>query len=408
MIKKTQKIITGIGKRIISFSWPESLLFMKRNSVSIVYDVNVSKTPRHLVNFMFGLLMSEFFSWNNYDFEFDELTEKELQCINDHIKLNHISNSYGRVMHDRPSIVTARNIVEEDSIINNGTVMCANGLGKDGIGLACMIKEIGLPIRCFTVGIQYNTEGQWHARINTANKFYDSKHIDSNIIITDFLVNRCMSRQWLIFAIPLAYYYGSNIILTGLCFGTNKLWKENLIPTRLNTSIFSFDYRSKVSGITFASPTWALSNLQAQQLLIERYPESVQYQRSCMFGFRHCNKCPQCMAISLYIKVLGYDHIKFRLPTVEPKNIVFQHVDFESYDNAYKKWKGQPYDNTIEQMNTYALNLSWDHQDKIKSILREHFDEYASDPVSGVSRTTYMPSKWKYWMNDGFNEFWKK
>ena len=90
-------IKTEIGDNTIAFSWKGRLETIKTGNVTIKYDVDVSKTPKHLANFMFGTLFSEQLSWHNTQIEFDELTERGEQCLNKHVKMNHMSNPYGFV-----------------------------------------------------------------------------------------------------------------------------------------------------------------------------------------------------------------------------------------------------------------------------------------------------------------------
>ena len=64
-------IETSVGKNVIAFKWSDEFPTMRGNTLRIRYDVDVSATPRHVANFMFGLIMGD---GNGVYFKVDDAT----------------------------------------------------------------------------------------------------------------------------------------------------------------------------------------------------------------------------------------------------------------------------------------------------------------------------------------------
>lgn len=405
-------ITTNIHQKHITFLWEHHLAHMHRKNLTIAYPEDVLQTPRHLANFMCGIIMSEHFAWNDMPVEFDELTQKELDCVNDHIRLNHYSNPYGMVKTKTPIKVSARRIVEPTEIRTGGPILCANGMGKDGLVLALLVKELGLPVKSFTVGNQYiavpRGEEVWAERKRAMAKFYEQNSIPSTYIKTDFVRNGYKIIPWWVFALPLAVHYKTDTILTALGIADTKVWLKNNTPIRPNSSIFHFDSISKATGLTLNSPFWGLSHYGMQKFFIERYPESVKFQRSCMLGFPNCGNCGKCYGLNSIFQALGENPRSWGMPRMKigsqnPMN--FNPMIKDVIVNTDKKVKGQAYDSWVEQLNTHAQEASWNSK-AVGVILKKHFKTYSKDPKTLDSKCTSVPSKWKNWMGKGYAKFW--
>ena len=395
---------TKIGSNGITFSWKGKLETIKQKEVTIKYDVDVSKTPKHLANFMFGILFSEQLSWGNTPIEFDELTEKEQRCLSDHVKMNHMSNPYGLVKSPKPIKMTAKRIVANNPIERSGPILCANGMGKDSLSLANMVKELDLDMRCFIIRSTLKAD-LWSERVSTMNKFYQSKSIMKNTIIPSTLENFRIV-PWLIFCLPLAYHYKSKNVLAGLTISFSQTHVKRNTAFRPNVSIFSLNYLSKALGINFSSPFKPLSEFATQTLLTERYPESLKYQRSCMYGTPWCNNkgCSKCTRSSLYLSLLGKDLESIGLkPFKRKKPYTREDVSLGIFclNNARKKLLGQPYNTCIEGVNSKALDLIW-NKEEFGKIYAEHFELYDYDPGPTANGYTISPSKWRGWIDTDF------
>jgi len=408
------KIKTNICDKHITFLWPHFLKHMNRKNLTIVYTEKVIHTPRHLANFMCGIIMSEHFAWNNIPIEFDELTQKEVDCINDHVRLNHASNSYGLVKTKSPVKVSAKKIVEAEEVKNTGPILCSNGMGKDGLLLSLLVKELGFPLKSFIVGNQYiavsRGEEVWAERKKAMVGFYKQNNISSLYIKTDFVRNGYKIIPWWLFALPLAHAYGSNTILTALNTPDSKVWVRDNTPIRTNSSVFHFDSISKATGYEINCPFWGLAHYGMQTLLIKRYPDSMKWQRSCMLGFPNCGQCGKCYGINSFIQALGENPRKWGFPRMRIGSMnpmTFNPMIKDDVYNTDKKVKKQPYATWIEELNINAHKFSW-KPELTKSIFNQYFKDTIKDPGSIDGVCTALPSKWEYWMGEGYNQFWKR
>lgn len=383
---------------------------MIQNGIVVTYDVDISRTPKHLLNFMFGMLLSEHLAWNKTDIIFEELTFEEIECINDHIRLNYLSDPYGLVNNSgKISQVTATNIVERDIIKDNGTILVTNGGGKESLAILNIMNELGYPIRSFTVGNQYKTLDLFNERKSIIGSYCHSYSIDVDYINTNYFNNQYRIIPWWLFALPLAVYYGSSTIAAGLGIVESKVWLDNQIPIRPNQSVFSFNYISKVLGMNIYNPLLSISPYGVQKLLVERYPDTIKYQRSCMKDTPFCGKCKKCYGISQFIKAM--DRQVEGLPTVSSD---LYRADKYGYMlrrilmNIEKKLEGKQYQEWFEHINRNALDFTYDSRN-ILSILIDHLDITDKDPgLDDFGEVMNNPSQWSKWSNEEFNKFWRK
>ena len=410
-------IKTEIGKNTIKFSWGGKVEgFFGGNALLIEYDVDISKTPKHLANFMFGLIMADPLSWNLGTITFDEMTNRELEGIRNILIMNFHSKGCGGVAaHSFDAFypsrlkvkVEAENIVNEERGEGDGPVLCANGLGKDGLLVANLVKELGVDLRCFFV------EGQMTPSVNrkmmrNINRFYEERKIKSNIIKANFCADRIPLQGFYpyFFGLPLSHHYQSEITLLGTSLHMNKTRKTDLALHCPMETIFAFDYASKASGIRFSSPHTPLSLPAVQQLLTERYGDSLKYQRSCINRSPWCNKCGKCNRHHLYISTAGVDPATLGLNIPRAKDgyrgaTGTQSKYGQEVLSCINKMEGKPYEKWVFGANKLALDLIW-KGGELEKIFQEHFDLYSYDIDPYKGEWVILPSKWREWMDTDF------
>ena len=160
-------INTRVNKNRVQYTWKGKLASFGGNNLFLEYGVNVSKIPIHLFNFIFGVLMQDPIVHTGGKIKFSQLTVNELLNLEKIFERNYRSHGCagrkrGYKVKDSPTIEMLK-IVGESEFDGNNTVICANGLGKDGINIALLAKELGYMPRCFTVTNQYK-RGLWDER----------------------------------------------------------------------------------------------------------------------------------------------------------------------------------------------------------------------------------------------------
>ena len=410
-------IETKIGSHSILFTWTKEIPCLKGNHLIIEYDVDISNTPRHLANFMFSLIMSEAITRRTGTILFDELTQKELECVRNYNEMNFISKGcsglgygYNKLYPHQLSInVEAKKTVEDNTMEHGGPTLCANGLGKDGLLIANLTKETEGNMRCFFV------EGQMEPsvlreRMNNVNKFYKEHSIESNIIKGNYCDIQPTTQGFYPYyhALPLAYYYNSEAILSGLSIHMNKTRVSDMALVCPGESIFGFDYISKASGISFSSPNRPLSLPAVELLLAERYPKSIKYQRSCIKANPWCGQCGKCLRHHIYLKAAGIDPTTIGLAS---KNIEEQYTGAYGTQSRYgaevsgclNKLRGEPYDEWVFGASEPVFDLIWGGKE-LKKIFQEHLELYSYDIGTHGEGWMLEPSKWKDWLKKGYIE----
>lgn len=408
------KITTKIQNNTIRYKLEKEFRFNPWKTFTISYLFDVSKFPMHLANFMVGMLLSEQIGWSNHEvIELGDVTQKELDCINDHVRINFLSNPYKRVYRNKCPIVIG-NIVEEFYEGNEGPVICTNGMGKDGLTTALLVKELGFDQVCYTVGNQYRSKQLWRSRVKTMKSFYKAAKINKvQWVGSSFMRgNKYKIIIWQMFAFPIAWYYKSNTILVGFNLGDCKLDNKTNFSPRPNVNIFSYDLVSKASGINITNPFWCISHYGTQKLLIERYTQFAKYQRSCMRGSTWCGKCGKCLGISDLVRAAGQNPTKFGFPN-KPTHMTIDNFKKDSplssdvYWNAELKIKGRKYDDWIEKINLQALQHSW-KSSLVFNIFDDHLESSYLDP--GVYSTGYKikPSEWNNILTVDNDLYWRR
>jgi len=397
-------INTKANKNRVQYTWKGKLASFRGNNLFLEYDINVSKTPTHLFNFIFGVLMQDPIVYTGGIVKLSELTANELLNLEKILQRNYDSRGCagrkrGYKVKDPPIIETLK-IVDKSEFDGNNTVICANGFGKDGINVALLAKELGYTPRCFTLKNQYK-RGLWNERWNTARKFYNKSNIEYNLVNTNFFGNRTAQVGFYpyVVGIPLAKYYGSNVILDGIQIHNNKTSILDGSFYCPGETIFTFNNVASTVGIRLSSPLRPISNFGSQKLLAERYKEFLPLQRSCMHGSPWCGKCSKCNRKALYLQTLGINPETIKLSKYSLRKLrLKEYMQIGcSVRQVLAKSKGEPYKNWIEGANVYIFPLIWEGR-SLRKILSEHFPLYRADPGDDGEGYTLNPSKWREWL----------
>ena len=152
---------TNIEKNMVTYKWNNKLKGIKGNSLYFIFESDISGIPEHVFNFMFGVIMMDPIVYTRSNLWLTELTEAEELHLNNILKLNHQSNGcagrgylFGKGYYEAPRIYT-KSYTHAFPPLHSNEIICANGLGKDGLNVALLTKEMGYPPFCFTVINQY-------------------------------------------------------------------------------------------------------------------------------------------------------------------------------------------------------------------------------------------------------------
>jgi len=391
---------TEIKDNLVYYKWDKRIKGIKGKSLYFLFESDLSGIPEHVFNFMFGVFMMDGLTYTGQTLGLTELSEAEELHLNNILRINHRSRGCaGRAHNNKAPGIYARDQPRALPPSHDNDIICANGMGKDGLNVALLTKEMGYSPFCFTLINQYWRNSKlWPERYDSIMEFYREEDIDQTFIKTNFFKIKSEAIGFYPYAVglPLAYLKNTNVIQDGIQIHSNK--------TRLSDGSFYcpgethvvFDQFSRGTGITLSSPLRAISNFGSEKLLFDKWPRHIKYQRSCMFGFPWCGECSKCNRKSLYMELLGFDHDSIGLP-----HYVYDKVKLDSYmavDRSVKqvlnKINGQPYENWIEGANETVLAQIW-NGDKIRDILSEHFHIYTEDPGPDGDGFTLEPSRWR-------------
>jgi len=388
----------------IQYDWSNRLKGFRGNKLLLKYDVDLSKIPIHLFNFMFGVLMQDPIVYTGGTIKFSQLTLNELSNLKEIIKRNY--NSRGCAGRKRGYEVKELPIIEVSKIVHdyeldgNNIIICANGFGKDGINVSLLTSELGYMARCFTLKNQYKGR-LWKERFDTARKFYKKIKIGYNLVDTNFFKNRDATVGFYpyVVGIPIARYYGSNVILDGIQIHNNKTSILDGSFYCPGETIFTFNNVSKATGIKLSSPLRPLSNFGSQKLLAERYREFLPFQRSCMYGKQWCGECPKCNRKALYLQTLGLNPEIIKLRRYRKEKLALDQYGpvQDSVRQIISKLEGSKYKTWVEGANDHVFKLIWEGKN-IRNILKENFETYNKDPGPDGEGYTLNPSKWREWL----------
>ena len=407
-------ITTTIGTNEIRFKWKRELPMCRGNELVIKYDVDVSKTPVHLANFMFGMIMIDALIWCKDPIVLSELTLKEKDGLDKAIFMayrsggccGYLLNLKSPRVGSSPPKLSALRIVDEEGVVGGGPVLVSNGMGKDALLSTSMVKEMGFEPRPFMVGNHVPARGLWGTLVESAKELCAIKNIASNTILTNSFSIKPQIRNFgfypYFYAYPLAYAYNSDVILGATEIHNSKVHAKTLDVACGGESIFTADYVSKATGIRFSSPTRAITEYGSQKVFSERYPELAHIQHSCGRGTPWCNNCSKCYRTSLNLTVAGFDPTKIGLnhykrgpllSNPHPRNKrTDSNVELKCFGNPHQKW--------VSGANKRVLDLIWQGK-KIREIISEHLPLYDYDPGIDDGGYTLVPSKWKRWLDKG-------
>ena len=355
---------------------------------------------------MFGVLMQDPIVYTGGTIKFSQLTLNELSNLKEIIKRNYNSRGCagrkrGYEVKELP-IIEVSKIVDEQELDGNNIIICANGFGKDGINVALLTNELGYMARCFTLKNQYKGR-LWKERFDTARKFYKKIKIGYNLVDTNFFKNRDATVGFYpyVVGIPIARYYGSNVILDGIQIHNNKTSILDGSFYCPGETIFTFNNVSKATGIKLSSPLRPLSNFGSQKLLAERYEEFLPFQRSCMYGKQWCGECPKCNRKALYLQALGLNPERIKLRRYRKEKLELDQYGpvQDSVRQIISKMEGLKYKTWVEGANDHVFKLIWEGKN-IRNILKENFETYNKDPGPDGEGYTLNPSKWRGWLKD--------
>ena len=394
-------IKTEIKKNKVTYSWNKKLVAVRGKKLHFMFESDISGIPYHLFNFMFGVFMMDPIVFTGDYLEFNDLTEDEELHLNNILRLNHDSKGCGgRSQNDISPRIYAKSQSEASPPSHDNEIICANGMGKDGLNVALLTKEMGYSPFCFTIINQYwRNRKIWPERHASITKFYKEENIEHTFIETNFwkIKKKDFGFYPYVVGLPLAYLRNTNVILDGIQIHNNK--------TRISDDSFYcpgetyivFNQVTEATKITMSSPLRGLSNYGSQKLLAERWPQHLKYQRSCMYGFPWCGQCSKCNRKALYLEDLGIDYLSLGLPKYSHEKLKLDSYGpvNDSVRKIISKLKGYPYNNWIEGANEYALELIW-NGDKIRDILsEENYHIYSEDPGPDGDGYTLEPSKWR-------------
>ncbi len=354
-------------KYTIVVSFDKLLKGMNHKKFYIKYPANIISVPNHLINYMISIILSEVLSWNTNIIYVSELTRKQEESINYHIRLNFKTNRYKRCQK-KCSIIKCKNYVDDIIFNDYGPKYVCNGLGRDGILLNLLAKDIYDNTVSVTVKNQYKTVNLFNNKYRIVKKLLDIHKIKDNIIETNYM-QRCNYKviPWWIFNLPLLYINNSNTILVAMsideccCFA-------NKTPFRLLTSYKSIKNISDTLNINLSSPFLCISSFLVQKILYLRYPHALHYHLSCMSSTKWCNNCVKCYVRYIYLKYLDYDTTKIGLNCkYSIKECINKLTDIPKF-NCIQLYQNNNYHHTIDQN---SINLMYD-KDKFLDIYLQY------------------------------------
>lgn len=414
-------IETEVRENTLRFKWTYEVPCFKGHELWIKYDVDISKTPRHVANFTFAMIMFDTFLYQNSPIIFDELTLKEKKCIENHLKMAYSSKGCCGTIYD--DVLTLNGIpqiymlktADDDPPEEDGPVLVSNGFGKDALNSLSLSTEMGFETRGFTVGV-HTSQNAWTERMEVARKLTNIKGVEPNIVLTNFFDIRpheYMGKPLInvgfypyFYGLPLAYAYDSDVILGATEIHNSKFHAETMAPACAPESIFSADYFTKATGIKLSSPLRAVTEYGSQKLFSERYPKLKHLQRSCDRGVPYCNHCSKCSRTALNLTADGRDPTEIGLVPYKdnPLDTSFYHRHIGADRAVKKKLRGEPYETWVEGANENVFKHIWMGKE-LKNIIGEHLPIYDYDPGLDDGGYVLAPSKWGVLLKHGLVYF---
>jgi len=269
---------TELTDKMVRYSWDRRIRGIKGKSLYFIFESDITGIPEHVFNFMFGVFMMDGLVYSGARLGVSELTEAEELHLNNILRLNYQSHGCaGRAYNDEAPMAYSRSQPTAQPPAHDNDVICANGMGKDGLNVALLTKEMGYNPFCFTVINQYwRDRGLWPERHESIMKFYKEEKIDHTFIKTNFfqIKKNPIGFYPYVLGLPLAYIRNTNIIQDGIQLHSNK--------TRLSDGSFYcpgethvvFNQVTRATGITVSSPLRGISNYGSEKLLFDKWPNT--------------------------------------------------------------------------------------------------------------------------------------
>ena len=420
-------ITTKIRGSKVLYDWDENYDYLRGRRLWIDYGEQIT-APTHILNFTAALVMLGPASLNTTPFNLSELTQPELDTLNQLVKMLIISKGCGGYVNirrghrtpykkDDSGGFTATHIISDTPIRGDGPMLVAQGLGKDGLNIALMTKTLGFNAESFIVKNEL-TQKLWTERMSVAYKFHTEINMRCHIIDTNWYkdvrayINPADAFVPEYMILPLAWKHNVEAIYRGTHIHFNNFREKDLALHCPQSSVFGGAMIGKVTGIPTSSPHIGLTNYGAQKLLGDNHPEMLHYQRSCMHGMRWCNNCGKCNNHYVVYKLHGYDTDKVGL---NPQTDYGRSIR----DNVYKDACGlsgvmnlQLYNKLTENIepdewvtgvNKIAYNNCYRGKEYLDYIA-EILEVYSHDPGGDGFGWTSKPSIWSKVIERGYLE----
>ena len=310
---------------------------------------------------------------------------------------------------------TTKKIVTDTPIKGDGTILSAQGLGKDGLNIAVMTKKLGFNVTPFIVKNEMGKE-LWDERLETAFWFHKKQGLPLRIIDTNYYDIRSEKHltqgffpEFII--IPLAYHLNSQAIHNGIHIQYQNFRESDYALHCPQATIFGLEMVGKVTGIPISSPHIGLTNYGAQKLFGETNKELLPFQRSCQKGLPWCNNCFKCYDHYMVCKILGYNTDKMKL---SPTNFdlemirrsIVNHGGVGSIQNlqVYGKYRfNKEPDLWVTGVNKPAYDTCYKGKEYLDYIA-ETLEVYKHDPGRDGYGWTSNPSVWNKVIEKGYLE----
>jgi len=389
----------------VTYSWNNPISLYSAKTLTFDFSsLDISKIPKHIWNYIFCIFMIDAITATNEDIEVSELSDNEYETLNYILQQNILSRGCaGRLITDGfTQSIKAKKYLDKTVFPKpSKTVVCANGLGKDGINVSLLSDELGYNPLCYTIWGQYlclpNGLKISKERHKTSENFYHETGFDNLNIYTNFWEHKGTRLGFYPYSIgiAIAYAVNSDVVLDGVQIHSNRMRPDNSYYCYGET-VDCFNRVGNAVGITLSNPMRALSNFGSQKLLATVWSHYLKYQRSCMFGHPWCMKCKKCNRKALYFDVLGINYNELGMSMWDKDKLKLdQYMQVLSdVSEILKKKNGALYHSWVEDANGYVLKNSWEGK-KLREFYKDNgFNIYWYDiPVDSLGYRL-EPSKW--------------
>jgi len=352
--------------------------------VFVKYPFSIRDTPQHILNYMVGIILSEIITWKPVEaIKFSQLTEREMESIQDHICLHIKCNSYDMVVTKHIQVLVDEVVSDSDrdkvKDFKQSTILICNGMGKDGLSGILSVNDLfpGSGLGCTVVG-QFK-KVLMDSRRKLMASFYKESGTRGIFIDTNFTYVMIFKIiPWHMFLIPLCYTFKTNVILSIFGYEQGK-WDAAYLPIRPLIHPLSYYQVTDVTGITIGNPFWGLTVFGTQYLMAKIYEKYLGFQRSCIKADGRCRKCTKCRGIEILLGAMKYSGKNY------------------SYDVSYLKHE--------DYFNGYGLLTREVDIECAKVVLKKTTDSWCFHLYKQAHAWSWEPLKYrKYLIDCGFKE----